>query len=128
MQIDGPLSNVSRKVVNLKRLSLTDLVIDIQHGARQATVTAAWKKADITSKVRGCRGGGSVGRNSLVCLQWEHSAWGRRRAVKAYRAQMTDFDRFQLMKAKKRVWELEFGRRRWNGSSVWEWCAVARSQ
>ena len=83
VQIDGPLSNVERQVINLKRLSLTDFTVDIQVGARQGVVAAAWKKANVTE-------------------QWEKTTWAQKRAAKARRGEMTDFDRFKLMKARKR--------------------------
>jgi large subunit ribosomal protein L14e len=78
------LTNVRRQIITLKRLSLTDFTVDIQHGARQGTVAAAWTKADVNSK-------------------WDQTAWAKKRAVKARRAAMNDFDRFKLMKARKRV-------------------------
>merc|ERR1712176_238151 len=83
VQVDGPCSGVSRQVINLKRLSLTDFVIDISFGARQKTVAKAWAKADVNAK-------------------WEKTAWAQKRAAKAYRAEMTDFDRVKLMLAKKK--------------------------
>ncbi len=71
-------------MINLKRLSLTDFTVDIQVGARQGVVASAWKKADVTA-------------------QWEKTTWAQKRAAKSRRAEMSDFDRFKLMKARKRV-------------------------
>lgn len=76
-------------MINLKRLSLTDFTVDIQVGARQGVVAAAWKKANVNE-------------------QWEKTTWAQKRAAKARRGEMTDFDRFKLMKARKRVCFLLF--------------------
>ena len=80
--VDGP--NVTRQVLNLKSLYLTKYVIKIQHGARAASVKKAWAKAEIDKK-------------------WVESSWAKRLAAKKLRTQLTDFDRFKLMRAKQTV-------------------------
>merc|ERR1712071_72175 len=78
--VDGPCSDVKRKALNLKALHLTKFVVKIPHSAHTGFVTKAWKKAEITSK-------------------WEETTWAKKIAQKNKRANLTDFDRFKLMKA-----------------------------
>ena len=68
----------------MKSLYLTKYVIKIQHGARAASVKKAWAKAEIDKK-------------------WAESSWAKRLAAKKLRTQLTDFDRFKLMRAKQTV-------------------------
>lgn len=82
--VDGPqeLTGVHRHVIGTKRLSLTDLRIRVGRNASQPKLVAAWKKADVLAK-------------------WEATAWAKKRAMRAKRANLSDFDRFKVMVAKK---------------------------
>ena len=51
--VDGP--NEKRRVLNLKRLALTDLKCDIVRGAKKTALLKAWKDAKGTFV--GCGGG-----------------------------------------------------------------------
>jgi len=80
--VDGPLTGVARQKMTFKRLTLTDMVVSIQHGARQASIVKALKEGDVLNKFKA-------------------SALGKKLAVKKARADTTDFDRFKLMVARK---------------------------
>jgi len=73
---------VHRHVIGTKRLSLTDLRIRVGRNASQPKLVAAWKKADVLAK-------------------WEATAWAKKRAMRVKRANLSDFDRFKVMVAKK---------------------------
>merc|ERR550537_1048220 len=67
----------------VRRLSLTDLKSTIPRGAREKTLKLALGKDDVLNK-------------------WQQTAWAKKLAAKKARAEMTDFDRFKLMVAKKK--------------------------
>jgi large subunit ribosomal protein L14e len=71
-------------VINFKRLAITDFKVDIGVGARHATVAKAFVAAEIEKK-------------------WGATNWARRQAAKAKRDTLNDFDRFKIMKLRKRV-------------------------
>eukprot|EP00051_Salpingoeca_urceolata_P026150 m.476270 g.476270 ORF g.476270 m.476270 type:complete len:135 (-) comp20484_c0_seq1:34-438(-) len=73
--IDGPNSNVARRAANFKTLSLTDLTIKVPASAGSTAVAKAWKAADVTTK-------------------WEQTAWAKKLATRAKRANLNDFERF----------------------------------
>ncbi|XP_016476709.1 large ribosomal subunit protein eL14-like [Nicotiana tabacum] len=74
-----------RSQINFKRLSLTDIKIDIKRIPKKKTLVEAMEAADVKTK-------------------WENSSWGRKLIVQKRRAALNDFDRFKLMLAKiKRV-------------------------
>merc|ERR1711872_999868 len=81
--VDGPCSGVQRQGMRFKQLHLTDFVISIPHSARNSTVRKAWEKDDITAK-------------------WQETTWAKKLAAKQRRNQMTDFDRYKLMRAKQK--------------------------
>merc|ERR1712066_644570 len=94
--IDGPCSGVSRKDINFKALHLTSFTVKIGHSARSGTVRKAWDKAEISKK-------------------WAESSWAKKLASQEKRSQLSDFDRFKLMKAKQqrnRIIAVEFGKLR----------------
>ncbi|KAL8055234.1 hypothetical protein ABFX02_04G043700 [Erythranthe guttata] len=70
-----------RGQMNFKRLSLTDIKIDIKRVPNKKTLIAAMEAADVKGK-------------------WEKSSWGRKLIVQKRRAALNDFDRFKLMLAK----------------------------
>lgn len=76
------LTGVARQVIPFKRISLTDLVAKVPKNARQKTVKKAWEEGKILEK-------------------WENTAWAKKLAAKTKRANLTDFERFQLMVARK---------------------------
>ncbi|GAY62409.1 hypothetical protein CUMW_217540 [Citrus unshiu] len=65
-----------RSQMNFKRLSLTDIKIDINRVPRKKSLIEAMEKAD------------------------ENSSWGKKLIVQKRRAALNDFDRFKLMLAK----------------------------
>ncbi|XP_050942014.1 probable 60S ribosomal protein L14 isoform X1 [Cucumis melo] len=80
--VDAP--DMVRSQINFKRLSLTDIKIDIKRVPRKKELMEAMKAADVQKK-------------------WEDSSWGRKLLVKQRRASLNDFDRFKLMLAKIKV-------------------------
>ena len=87
--VDGPaaLTGVSRQVVSFTRVSLTDLTVKIQRNARQKTLLKAWEEGDTLAK-------------------WEASSWAKKLASRKKRANLSDFDRFKVMVAKKQKAEI----------------------
>ncbi|TKY51910.1 60S ribosomal protein L14 [Spatholobus suberectus] len=77
--VDAP--DMVRSPVNFKRLSLTDIKIDIKRVPKKKDLVKAMEAADVKNK-------------------WEKSSWGRKLIVKKRRASLNDFDRFKLMLAK----------------------------
>ncbi|KAK4408160.1 60S ribosomal protein L14-1 [Sesamum angolense] len=77
--VDAP--DMVRSQMNFKRLSLTDIKIDIKRVPKKNTLIAAMEAADVKGK-------------------WEKSSWGRKLIVQKRRASLNDFDRFKLMLAK----------------------------
>ncbi|GAB0489939.1 hypothetical protein MMPV_001166 [Pyropia vietnamensis] len=80
--VEGPTANVPRQVLPLTRLSLTDLMVPIQLNARPKTLAVAYAKAGIDET-------------------WAASSWGKKIAARSKRSQLTDFDRFKVMVARK---------------------------
>merc|ERR1711972_1236240 len=83
--VDGPesLTGVRRHMMPIKRLSLTDLKSAIPRGAREKTLKLALDKDNTLGK-------------------WEATSWAKKLKAKEARTNMTDFDRFKLMVAKKK--------------------------
>jgi large subunit ribosomal protein L14e len=77
--VDAP--DMERIQMNFKRLSLTDIVIDINRVPKKKALIEAMEKADVKNK-------------------WEKSSWGRKLIVQKRRANLNDFDRFKIMLAK----------------------------
>ncbi|XP_010905822.1 large ribosomal subunit protein eL14z isoform X1 [Elaeis guineensis] len=77
--VDAP--DVVRGQMNFKRLSLTDIKIDIPRLPKKKTLIAAMEAADVKNK-------------------WENSSWGRKLIVQKRRAALNDFDRFKVMLAR----------------------------
>mmetsp|Transcript_97953 Transcript_97953/g.219219 ORF Transcript_97953/g.219219 Transcript_97953/m.219219 type:complete len:136 (+) Transcript_97953:68-475(+) len=82
--VDGPASvtGVSRHMMPVKRLSLTDIKAAIPRAAREKTLKTALEKDGIMDK-------------------WAATSWAKKLKAKETRTAMTDFDRFKLMVAKK---------------------------
>lgn len=82
--IDGPCTGVPRRPVNIKRLHLTKFVVKIPVNCGTRGVEDLWRKQKIG-------------------LLWKKSMWARKLAKKRIRAGLTDFQRFQVMVARKTV-------------------------
>merc|ERR1719453_2945817 len=79
--VDGP--NFPRVLYPVKRLTLTKLRIPIFRGARTGTVIKACNTAKLEA-------------------QWQGTATFKKLAKASTRANLTDFERFQVMIARKR--------------------------
>ncbi|XP_077250629.1 large ribosomal subunit protein eL14z-like [Tasmannia lanceolata] len=77
--IDAP--DMVRCQMNFKRLSLTDIKIDIPRIPKKKSLISAMEAADVKNK-------------------WENSSWGRKLIVQKKRASLNDFDRFKVMLAR----------------------------
>lgn len=81
--IDGPKTQVPRHSVSLAHLTLTDLVIEkLPRAAGQTAVAKAWEKSEIDAK-------------------WTASDKAKAIARTTRRAQLSDFERFQVRVLKK---------------------------
>merc|ERR1719440_1254412 len=82
--VDGPVpkTGVARQVIPFKRLALTDIVIKVPKSARQKTLVKAWNEEKVEET-------------------WAATSWAKKLARKKVRASLTDFQRFQLMVARK---------------------------
>jgi large subunit ribosomal protein L14e len=82
--IDGPesVTGVGRQVIPFTRVALTDLTVKVQRNARQKTLANAWKEAD-------------------TLATWEACSWAKKLSSRKKRANLSDFDRFKVMVAKK---------------------------
>merc|ERR1712193_340336 len=72
----------SRTKINMNNIQLTKFKIEFMHGARSATVKKAWAAADVDAK-------------------WAATKWAQKIAKKNTRANLSDFDRFKVMKLKQ---------------------------
>ncbi|KAG9144982.1 hypothetical protein Leryth_017450 [Lithospermum erythrorhizon] len=77
--VDSP--DMIRSQMNFKRLTLTDITIDIKRSPNKKVLIAAMEAADVKNK-------------------WDNSSWGRKLTVQKRRASLNDFDRFKIMLAK----------------------------
>ncbi|MCL7044185.1 hypothetical protein MKW94_029384 [Papaver nudicaule] len=77
--VDAP--DMERSQMNFKRLSLSDIKIDISRIPKKKVLIDAMEAADVKKK-------------------WESSSWGRKLIVQKKRASLNDFDRFKVMLAK----------------------------
>jgi large subunit ribosomal protein L14e len=77
--VDSP--DMVRTQINFKRLSLTDITIEIPRMPKKKVLKKAVEDGEVHSK-------------------WENSAWGRKLAVRTKRAGLNDFDRFKVMVAR----------------------------
>jgi large subunit ribosomal protein L14e len=79
--IDGP--KIQRQAISLAKVVLTPIVLpNLPRSARTAVVNKKWAAADIDSK-------------------WAATAWAKKLASKQRRAQLSDFERFQVVVLKK---------------------------
>lgn len=81
--VEGPTSGVPRQVVSFRRLQLTDFKIALPRAAGTKALLKASKKSELEK-------------------QWLASPFAKKQDSRMKRANMTDFDRFKLMLAKKK--------------------------
>mmetsp|Transcript_60542 Transcript_60542/g.187569 ORF Transcript_60542/g.187569 Transcript_60542/m.187569 type:complete len:133 (-) Transcript_60542:118-516(-) len=83
--VDGPesVTGVARHMMPIRRLSLTDFKANIIRGAREKTLRQGLEKGDIMAK-------------------WSATSWAKKLKAREARENMTDFERFKLMMAKKK--------------------------
>lgn len=81
--IDGPLTSVPRQAFPYRHLSLTPLrLTNLPRGAGAGCIRRQLEKEGIVAK-------------------WENSSWAKRRAAMGKRRTLNDFQRFEVMLAKK---------------------------
>ena len=82
--VDGPVgvTGVKRHVITIRRLSLTDFTVSIARNARAKTLSKAIVQADLIA-------------------QWNATPWAKKLLAKKRRTELTDFDRFKVMMARK---------------------------
>ncbi|XP_075229159.1 ribosomal protein L14 [Lycorma delicatula] len=80
--IDGPETGVSRGQIRLNQIHLTKFRIKFPYTASTRVVRKAWK-------------------DNKVDERWKESAWSKKVEAKKKRADLTDFDRFKLIHARK---------------------------
>jgi len=83
--VDGPedVTGVRRHMMPVKRLSLTDFRAKLARGAREKTLRTALASEEIMKK-------------------WSETSWAKKIKAKEVRANMTDFERFKLMVARRK--------------------------
>ena len=89
MLIDGPSKKekaaVPRQSISLNNLIITPIVIPkLPRAAGRGAVARAWEKAEVEKK-------------------WDESAWAKRREQREKRRNLSDFDRFKVLRLKKQV-------------------------
>ena len=84
--VDGPaaITGVSRHIINLKWVALTDLKVAVARNARQKKLNTEWTKADTLNK-------------------WAATAWAKKLAGKKAKSAATDFERFTIKARKQTV-------------------------
>jgi large subunit ribosomal protein L14e len=83
--VDGPTTGVERQAVSLKRATLTPILLEkIPRGIKSMSLAKKVQAQDLAGK-------------------WNKTAWAKKMAKKAARQSLTDFDRFKLMLARKKV-------------------------
>jgi len=82
--IDGPCSGVKRQVISLRRVSLTKLMLELPRGARCGVVKKVWEAQG-------------------MCAKWSATGTAKKIAQRTIRRNLTDFDRFKVMVAQKKV-------------------------
>ncbi|KAI6778935.1 60S ribosomal protein L14-A-like protein [Emericellopsis cladophorae] len=85
--VEGPSSNpelaTRRQPLRLSRALLSPLVVEgLERGVRHATLKQRWEKSEIDSK-------------------WEQTNWAKKREQKSRRDNLTDFERFKVLRLKK---------------------------
>ena len=81
--VDGPKLGVTRQLINLRKLSLTSLVIKIQKGARTGSVQDAIVKEKLIEN-------------------WAKTTNAQKLKKQVIRSKLNDFERFQVMVLSRR--------------------------
>ncbi|PVV04369.1 hypothetical protein BB560_001126 [Smittium megazygosporum] len=81
--VEGPTTGVHRHVASLSQVTLTDISIK---DLPRTIGTAALKKAIVKSG---------------VVESWKKTSWAKKLEVRRIRANLTDYDRFKVMRLKK---------------------------
>lgn len=82
--VEGPNNGVRRHEISLRRVSLTDVTIEIARGAKTAAVKKAYNDAKVDDK-------------------FSQTPMGKRFQKTVIRENLTDFDRFKVMVLKRQV-------------------------
>jgi large subunit ribosomal protein L14e len=85
--VDGPSKDapVPRQAIALAKVSLTPIVIPkLPRAAGRGFIAQQWEKHEVEKK-------------------WAESSWSKKRAQFQKRRQLTDFERFKVMKLRKQV-------------------------
>lgn len=84
--VGGPTTGVKRQEISLKRISLTDLKLNISKGIKREALKKAITEFGLEKK-------------------WGETSWARKLQKRARRAALTDFERFKVkvLKQKRRV-------------------------
>ena len=80
--VDGP--EIPRQKINFRRISLTDIKMDIKRSIKTGKLDAAWKEQDIDAK-------------------WQKTSWAKKRVAKTKRANLTDFRDSKLWFSERRL-------------------------
>lgn len=81
--IDGPTTGVARQGAALAHVVMTPHVVaKLPRGARSSAVAKKWEASEVDAK-------------------WAASAWAKKIAQRKRRAELTDFERFQVLILKK---------------------------
>ena len=80
--IDGPATGVERQAIHLGQVVLTPLTFALPRGARTSVVAKKWAAAGVTEK-------------------WATTSWAKKIAQRERRANLSDFERFQVMVLRK---------------------------
>jgi large subunit ribosomal protein L14e len=84
--VAGPTTGVKRQEMSLKRISLTDLKLNVSKGVKREALKKAITEFGLEKK-------------------WGETSWARKLQKRARRAALTDFERFKVkvLKQKRRV-------------------------
>lgn len=105
VMVDGPLeiTGVSRQMMPLKRLALTDLAVSIPKSSKDQVIKDAFEVSDAFTAavpVRLCLTPLPL-QAADIMAKWEATSWAKKLTAKKRRANLTDFDRFKLMVARQ---------------------------
>ena len=82
--VEGPSTDVKRQAVSFKRASLTPIILNIPRGIGSAALLKKVTDQDLLGK-------------------WGKTSWAKKIAKRTTRSNLSDFDRFKLMLARKKV-------------------------
>lgn len=82
--IDGPLTGVARQVLSFRRMNLTKFKCEVPRAARSKVVAKYFEQAQILT-------------------QWNATSQAKKLVKAEIRRNLTDFDRFKVMCAQKKV-------------------------